>query len=52
MNNTPGLDDNNKKLADMAAGPVAGFLTPVNLGKLKGFVPAVKNDALSLSPLM
>ena len=41
-----------KKLANMAAGPIAGFLTPkVNLGKLKGFVPAVKNDALSLSPI-
>ena len=52
MNNTPGLMITTKKLANMAAGPVAGFLTPkVNLGKLKGFIPAVKNDALSLSPI-
>ena len=51
INNTPGLMINTKMLAKMAAGPVAGMLTPkINLGKLKGFVPAVKNDALAMSP--
>ncbi len=51
INNTPGLMINTKMLATMAGGPIAGALMPkVNIGKLKGFVPAVKNDALAMSP--
>jgi hypothetical protein len=52
INNTPGYTVTTKDAARLMTGnPMAGFFVPKrDLFKLKGFIPSVKNDALSMTP--